>query len=117
IGTGNLLAIGIGLLVFFIPIALISASTLAVLEMLPTSVRFSGVGLPYNVAYAVFAGTAPLVSQSLIDMSGNSLAPAIYGAGAAALALVLLWARIPETRGADLSVGVGIHGTPPPAST
>lgn len=57
-------------------VSLLGAGAMAVLEMLPADVRFSGMALPYNVAYAVFAGTAPVVSQLLVDGTGSLLSPA-----------------------------------------
>ncbi|MFD2467588.1 MFS transporter [Amycolatopsis silviterrae] len=101
IGTGNVVAVLGALLVFLFAVSLLSMGALSVLEMYPTQVRFSGMALPYNLAYAVFGGTAPLVSQLLVEGTGSLLAPAFYASVVALLALPLLL-RIPETRGADL---------------
>ena len=67
IGTGSLLAVIVALLVFVVAIALLQMSALTVLELYSTGVRFSGMALPYNVAYAIFGGTAPLVSELLVN--------------------------------------------------
>lgn len=107
IGTGNVLAIGVGLLMMMLPVATMSACLLAVLEMYPAAVRFSGVALPYNVAYALFAGTAPLVSETLIGASGSILAPAFYATAIALIAVPILFRAVPETRHADLRYGAG----------
>lgn len=101
IGTGNLVAVVLALLVLLLAVSLLSAGAISVLELYPTNVRFSGMALPYNFAYAIFGGTAPLISQVLVDGTGSLLAPAVYAAVVAVLALPLLL-RIPETNGANL---------------
>ncbi|WP_010696149.1 hypothetical protein [Saccharopolyspora spinosa] len=61
--------------------------------------------LPYNLAYAVFAGTAPLASELLVSATGSMISPAIYASVLALLALPLLLTAIPETRHSDLRTG------------
>ncbi|MFI5586449.1 MFS transporter [Amycolatopsis sp. NPDC051758] len=102
IGTGSLLAVIVALLVFVVAIALLQMGALTVLELYPTGVRFSGMALPYNVAYAIFGGTAPLVSELLVNRTGSLIAPAIYASVVALIALPVLLKGIPETKGADL---------------
>ena len=59
------------------------------LSQFPAQVRYSGTGFAYNVAYALFGGTAPYVSTWLVTSSGSLLAPAIY------LAVVALVGGLP----------------------
>lgn len=106
IGTKDLFLIVVAMFVLLVVVALLGAGAMAVLEMLPADVRFSGMALPYNVAYAVFAGTAPLVSQLLVDVSGSLLAPAFYASALALIGLPVIFRGIPETRGVDLRAGV-----------
>ncbi len=47
-------------------------------ELFPTSVRFSGMAIAYNVSAAVFGGTAPLVCEWLIGVTGNIYVIAYY---------------------------------------
>ncbi len=55
----------------------------------PPAVRFSGVSLSYNVAYAAFGGVTPLL---VVWMAGRDpLAPAHYVAGMAAVGLLATW--------------------------
>ncbi len=55
----------------------------------PAAVRFSGLSLSYNVAYAVFGGVTPLL---VVWLSGRApLAPAHYVAGVAAVGLLATW--------------------------
>jgi len=106
IGTRDLPAIIVAMFALLLVVSLLGAGAMAVLEMLPADVRYSGVALPYNVAYAVFAGTAPLVSQLLVDVSGSLLAPAFYATALALVGLPVILRGIPETRGIDLRAGV-----------
>jgi MHS family proline/betaine transporter-like MFS transporter len=69
----------------------------AVLELLPTSVRYTGHAIAYNIAYAIFGGTAPLVFQTLVATLGTPSAPSYYVIGIAALAIVVI-RFTPETR-------------------
>ncbi|WP_415973855.1 MFS transporter [Rhodococcus sp. 077-4] len=98
IGTGNIVAIAIALLALVIVQSLLASALLAVLEMMPTHARFTGTALPYNVAYALFAGTAPLVCEALVNATGSNLSPAFYATAIAAIALPVLWRGIPESK-------------------
>ncbi|MDO5700525.1 MAG: MFS transporter [Bowdeniella nasicola] len=57
-------------------------------ETFPTSVRYTGFALSFNLANAVFGGTAPYISTWLINKTDNILAPAWYLVGVSVLALV-----------------------------
>jgi len=50
----------------------------ALSELLPTEVRYTGIALGTNVAFAIFGGTAPLVATWLIKATGDLAAPAWY---------------------------------------
>lgn len=47
-------------------------------KLFPATIRYTGLSLPYNLANALFGGTAPLVATSLIHISGSLIAPGIY---------------------------------------
>lgn len=93
-GTGLLVPVVLGLAILGISAGMFGACMVATLELLPARVRYSGTALPYNVAYAVFAGTAPLVSTWLIDASENSISPAIYTSVITVLAAPVLLATL-----------------------
>ncbi|MDN5791145.1 MAG: MFS transporter [Micrococcales bacterium] len=57
-------------------------------EMFPTRVRYSGFAVSFNLANAIFGGTAPFVATLLIAWSGNDLAPGFYLVVAAIITLV-----------------------------
>ncbi|MCP4473392.1 MAG: MFS transporter [Gammaproteobacteria bacterium] len=61
-----------------------------IVELAPVEVRYTVVALGFNLGYATFGGTAPLVSSLLIHWSHNNFAPAFYLMAAACLTLTAL---------------------------
>jgi MHS family proline/betaine transporter-like MFS transporter len=61
----------------------------AVAELFPTRQRYTGLSVGYNIASALFGGTAPLVAALLIEWSGKTLAPSFYLSLCAAVSLVI----------------------------
>ncbi len=59
-------------------------------ETFPTDVRYSGFALSFNLANAIFGGSASFISLWLIDMTGNEIAPAFYMVAIAVIALVAM---------------------------
>ena len=47
-------------------------------ELFPTSVRYTGMAISYNICAAIFGGTAPIVSTWLIKYTGNNSIVAVY---------------------------------------
>jgi MHS family proline/betaine transporter-like MFS transporter len=78
----------------------------AVAELFPTRQRYTGLSVGYNIASALFGGTAPLVAALLIEWSGNSLAPGFYLSLCAAVSLVI---AITLPRGVAANATPGIH--------
>lgn len=74
-------------------------------ELLPAATRVTGAAISYNVALAVFGGTAPFVSTWLVDITGAAVAPGFYLV-AVALAALAVATTTPETRVAE-EPGVG----------
>jgi MHS family proline/betaine transporter-like MFS transporter len=72
-------------------------------EMFETRVRYTGVALGYNIVFALFGGTAPLVCTWLIEATGDPLAPAYYivGLGVVSFAATLSL-RLPVSTSFDL---------------
>lgn len=67
-------------------------------EIFTTRTRFTSAAVSYNIAYALFGGTAPFVGTYLVGRTGVPSAPGYYMAAAAVVVLVLLVAtRVPET--------------------
>jgi len=59
-----------------VPIAALIPTLLA--EIFPTDIRNSGTALSYNLALAIFGGTAPIVALTLIHATHSYFAPAGY---------------------------------------
>lgn len=66
----------------------LAASAAAMPELFPTSVRSTGVAVGFNIPAAVFGGGAPFVATYLIDLTGWTVAPAIYLLGTALIGLL-----------------------------
>lgn len=70
-------------------IGLIWSSVPSILAILfPTNVRYSGIGLVYNIAFATIGGLAPVISLSLIDFTHSLMGPAYYQVIASMLGLL-----------------------------
>lgn len=59
-------------------------------ETFPTEVRFSGFALSFNMANALFGGSASYISFMLIQASGNPIAPAFYMVAIGVVALIAM---------------------------
>ncbi len=68
----------------------------ALAELFPTSARYTGTSIAYNVCFAFLRGTFPLLATWLVDLTSNPLVPGYYLGGMAILATIFIW-RIPET--------------------
>lgn len=95
--TQVLFFIVIAQILFGIVISLFSGpGPAALVEMFPTNVRYSALGVSYNLAVAIFGGTAPFIATYLIFSTGSSLSPVIYVVLAAVITLVFV-SRMKET--------------------
>ncbi|AIT08926.1 MFS transporter [Candidatus Francisella endociliophora] len=74
-------AIMTGSIAIMLCYALVAATFVFLLcDLFPTDVRLSGVGISYNLAFAMVGGVAPLVSTTIITMTEyNFLGPALVG--------------------------------------
>ena len=64
--------------------------------LFPTSSRYGGMGISYNVAVALFGGTAALIMEALVTATGSKLAPAFWLMGTSGAALIALF-KLRET--------------------
>lgn len=94
---GGIVYAVLGQLMMIVPLAAAS-SVVAVVqcELFPPAVRFTGAALGFNIAYALFGGTAPLVAEYLVMVTSNAMAPAYYLMALASFALIPM-ALLPET--------------------
>ncbi len=91
---GTFLLAGIGSIIT-------STYTSIIVGLYPTSVRYTGVALVYNLGFAIAGGLTPLLVTWLIQITGNRLIPSVYLMGFAGFSfLVSFFMR--ETRGVAL---------------
>lgn len=89
--VGSLWSLYLAMFLVMVPSAFFLAMTGAVMsELFPTASRYGGVGVTHNLAISIFGGTTPLVSQILVEITGNSFAPAFYVMFFSAVALAAL---------------------------
>jgi MHS family proline/betaine transporter-like MFS transporter len=67
-----------------------------IVEQFPARVRMSAISIGYNLGFAVFGGTAPLLATYLIKETGNKLAPSYYLVLAAVVSLIV-FVKLRET--------------------
>lgn len=74
----------------------------AVIEQVPTAVRYSVVAVGYNLSYSVFGGTAPIVASYIVKLTGDKAAPGLYLMFGALIALLATY-KMRETYKLPLS--------------
>jgi MHS family proline/betaine transporter-like MFS transporter len=67
-------------------------------ELMPSSVRCTGLAFAYNASIGYFGGTTPLIAAWLITATGNPIMPAFWVAATAAVTLLTAIFLIHETR-------------------
>ncbi|MCB1828137.1 MAG: MFS transporter, partial [Coxiellaceae bacterium] len=89
IATGTLIHFFIAQAIFSIIHSIYTAAVLSTsLESVPTRIRFSAMAIAYNIAYAIFGGTAPLVVTYLIHRNKSLISPSFYIIFLACIALL-----------------------------
>lgn len=92
----RLMATGpLGAVVGFAAMGLLYAPQLATISatfpaMFPTSLRFAGFAIAYNVSTSIFGGTAPAMNSWLIRVTGDTMFPAYYMIAACLVGMVAL---------------------------
>ncbi|WP_406690069.1 MFS transporter [Saccharopolyspora sp. ID03-671] len=66
----------------------LAAISTAIAEAFPTKVRYSGLSLAYSAAVSIFGGSTPLILSTLVESTGNPMAPAYYLIGVAAVSVL-----------------------------
>lgn len=99
--SGNVGLALIGQLIFVVAITIYGGGCYTFfVEVFDTRTRFTSAAFSYNLGYALFGGTAPLIGTALVSATKIPYSPAFYVMGFAVLVLLLMFAlRVPETRG------------------
>lgn len=94
-----------GQLLLAVGIALVhGGGFVTMLELFPTSLRYTGHAIAYNLGFAIFGGTTAFIATFLVDSTGSALAPGFYLMIVAVLGLLVI-RIIPETKGVRLRSG------------
>jgi MHS family proline/betaine transporter-like MFS transporter len=114
---------------FFVSVMLVAAcfglfnsSTTALMaELLPTRVRATGIAVGYNVAVAVFGGSAPYIATWLISRTGSLQAPLWFFVATALISLVTLMtvrtSSLHDRSEADPLIGARVRPAPATATS
>jgi len=93
-GSGGIAGFALAQIAFGALLALIMGAAPAMLvELFPSAYRMSGYSVSFNIGIGIAGGTAPVIATSLIDATGDLLAPAWFlmvGAALAAFAAFLM---------------------------
>ena len=65
-------------------------------ELFPTQVRYTGVALAYNIGFGIIGGLVPFITNGLIHITHDRLAPSFVIIAAALIAAIALF-TVPET--------------------
>lgn len=82
--------------------ALYGPQAAALVEVFPTRVRYTGMGVPYNLGVGWVGGFLPAASFAMMAASGNIYFGLWYAAFFTALSIVVCFFLWPETKGRDL---------------
>lgn len=80
-------------------------------ELFPTSQRYSGLAVGYNLGVVLFGGLGPLIAQALVTATGSTWSPGWYLIGGGIVSFIAALFT-PETRGAKLRTGAVSVVTP-----
>jgi len=109
IASGGLFALALAMLLFTVFSAAIAASVPSITAgLFPAAIRYSGVGACYNLAYAIFGGTTPLIIMALLDKSHMPLSPAFY------LTFIALMTLVGISQLKSARVSEALHGASEP---
>jgi len=83
--------------------ALYGPQAAALVELFPTRVRYTGMGVPYNIGVGWVGGFLPAAAFAMMAGSGNIYSGLWYPIAFTAVAFVVTLLFLPETRGRDLN--------------
>ena len=100
--TDMLAMFGIMMVFVVAATALYGPQASALVELFPTRVRYTGMGVPYNIGTGWVGGFLPAAAFAIMAATGNIYAGLWYPVGFTLLAIVVALLFLPETKGRDL---------------
>ncbi|SUE14030.1 MFS transporter [Rhodococcus gordoniae] len=95
IRTGSLTWAIIGMVLATAPHAMYYSALAGILaQVFPTHVRYTGISLSYQISTAIFAGTAPMASQFLLERAGSIWPVVGLGIGYVLISLICMTALL-----------------------
>ena len=96
------------LLVFIVAAtALYGPQAAALVELFPTRVRYTALSLPYHIGTGWVGGFLPFTAFAMVAASGDIYFGLWYPLAFTAVAIVVAFLFLPETRGRDLQLEPG----------
>ncbi len=107
--SGDVLSVAVAQLTVTVFVAAYMGPFFAIVAILfPVAHRYTGLSISYNMASALFGGTAPLVATMIVERSGSPLAPGWYVTVCAVISLLVLM-TIRENTQAPAPMHPGSH--------
>ncbi|MBB3664516.1 MHS family proline/betaine transporter-like MFS transporter [Prauserella sediminis] len=105
IHQGSLWTVLLGMMLILVGDAMLLAPQPALFsELFPTSRRYSGLAIGYNLGVVLFGGAGPFINTVLISATGTTYAPAMYLSAGALISLICAL-LVHETLGVSLRTG------------
>lgn len=77
--------------------------TVCLAEMFPTKMRYTAGSIAFNLAFCIFAGTAPFIATALVGATGSIMSVAMYVCVISLISLVIVLKFFKETYKKDLA--------------
>ncbi len=105
--------VGILLLFMLASTALYGPQAATLVELFPTSIRYTALSVPYNIGTGWVGGLLPVSAFALVAATGDIYSGLYYPLFFTAISFVCCWLWLPETRGRSLQT-IGTSEAEPP---
>ena len=96
--------LGILLLFMLASTALYGPQAAALVELFPTSIRYTALSVPYNIGTGWIGGLLPVSAFALVAATGDIYSGLFYPFVFTAISFVCCWLWLPETSGQPLQM-------------
>jgi MFS family permease len=105
--------LGVLLLFMLASTALYGPQAATLVELFPTSIRYTALSVPYNIGTGWIGGLLPVSAFALVAATGDIYSGLYYPVFFTAISFVCCWIWMPETRGRALdAVGAPLESLP-----